>query len=511
MELIYKIDFNSTNFYFKNIIDCIINELKVEASSKMYKGFIILTCNDSQENIEILFKQLEKRLPLSIFLSKAEVLDSFDESKYEELEDKGVKINLTLMTNDQIKKILDENNIDFFNDINKIKEGGISRFETHNGLKDYFLPSTKLREEFEARGHEVKLLITNINVVSNLLEIGQKDLQLLCSIERPLVKLKFKLLENRDKEYSNTRFIYAKIPDDKETVLFSKALKDNGIDYILYINDDIYQNGLKVTYSGERNIIVHGEKALFPKFDYKLNRQVLSAKDYFEECGSVFRATLCEFNKRDVSTAGVYFSYCSEDSAFLVNTEKNGQKEVIKIPNIVNSVEACLEDIKSIDENCQRLVANYKDKYYKYFEKEYMDKNCDGFATILNILAYILGMRDYKEFEDTALLFNAKGGVQIDMKIIKIDGKNYLDYRRVIQSSMSYLLAGVDKIMIAYSFYESLSEFIVDNLNTIKKEIQFEDLILCGNMFSNSILLSKVEKNLQNTNILISKEYPIDL
>ncbi|RXJ68175.1 hypothetical protein CRV08_07930 [Halarcobacter ebronensis] len=511
MELIYKIDFNSTNFYFKNIIDCIIKESKVNANSKMYKGFILLICDDTQENIEKLFKALEERLPLSIFLSNSEVLESFDYEKYEEIEDKDIKINLTLMTNDQIKKILEENHIDFSNDINKIKEGGISRFETNNGLKDFFLPSKKLRELFESRGHEVKLLITNINAASNLLEISQKDLQLLCSIERPLVKLKFKLLENRDKEYSNTRFIYAKIPDDKETVLFSNALKNNGIDFVLYINDDIYQNGLKVTYNDKQNIIINGEKTLFPKYDYKLNRKVICAKDYFDEYGSVFKATLCQFNKKDVPVVGAYFSYNSENSSILINLPEVGQKNIIHIPNIVNSVDNCLEDIKSIDENCNRLVENYKTKFPEFFEKEFNNKNSNGFGTILNILSYLLGMRDYKEFEDTALLYSAKGGIQIDMNLIKIDGKNYLDYRRVIQSSMSYLLAGVEKSMIAYSFYESLSEFLVDNINKIDKEININDLILCGNMFANTILLTKLNKNLKNVNILISKEYPIDL
>ncbi len=92
-----------------------------------------------QKKIESFFKILEEKLPLSIFLSGAKVIESFDFDSFEELEDKDVKINLSLLTNDEIRKILSENKIDFSNDINKIKDGGISRFETHNGLKDFFL------------------------------------------------------------------------------------------------------------------------------------------------------------------------------------------------------------------------------------------------------------------------------------------------------------------------------------------------------------------------------------
>ncbi len=510
MELIYKIDFNSTNFYFKHIIDDLIEESQVKANTAMYKGFILIICNDEQEKLEEFFTLLEQNLPLSIFLSGAKVIENFDFDAYEEIEDKDVKINLSLLTNKEIRKILKENNIDFSNDLNKIKEGGISRFETHNGLKDFFLPNKKLREEFEFKGHEVKLLITNINVISDLVEISQKDLQLLCSIERPLVKLRFKLLQNVNNEFSNTKFIYAKIADDKETVLFANALKDEGINYLLYVNDEVYQDGLKVTYNNNQNIVVHGEKGLFPKYDYTLDRKVNSSADYFEEYGSVFKSVIAQYNKRLVPTIGVYFSYESDESSIKVNLPTVGEKEIIHIPNVINSIDNCLEDIKSIDENTQRLIDNYKTKFPEYFKKEFHDKDADGFESILNLLAYVLGMKDHKEFEDIALLSNAKSGLQIDMNVVKIDNKNYLDYRRIIQSSMSYKMAGVEDTMIAYSFYESLVDFISNRVNDINKELKSFDLILCGNMFSNSIMLQKVTKELKNLNILIPKEYPLD-
>ena len=510
MELIYKINFNSTNFYFKQIIDSLVKESQTNVISKMYKGFILLVCNDTQEKIEEFFSILEKKLPLSIFLSSAEVIESFDFEAHKELEDKNIKINLSLLTNDEIEKILKENHIDFSNDINKIKEGGISRFETHNGLKDFFLPNKDIREEFESKGHEVKLLVTNINALSNLVEVSQKDLQLLCSIERPLVKLKFKLLQNAKGEYSNTRFIYAKIPDDKETVLFSQSLKEEGINYLLYINDEVYQDGLKVTYNDSQNIIVHGEKGLFPKYEYLLDRKVNSSADYFEEYGSVFKSVIAQYNKRLVPSIGIYFSYQSDESSIKVNVPTIGEKDVIHIPNVINSIDNCLEDIASIDENTQRLIDNYKKKFPNYFEKEFVDRDSDGFASILNLLAYTLGMKDFKQFEDTALMYAGKSGLQIDMNVIKIDGNNYLDYRRIIQSSMSYKMAGVEDTMIAYSFYESLVDFMSDNVSKINEELKSFDLILCGDMFSNTILLSKINKNLKNLNILLPKEYPLD-
>ena len=50
--------------------------------------------------------------------------------------------------------------------------------------------------------------------------------------------------------------------------------------------------------------------------------------------------------------------------------------------------------------------------------------------------------------------------------------KNYLDYRRIVQSIMAYKMADVDNITLIYSFYESLSEFICNYVNEISNDIK---------------------------------------
>ena len=511
MKLYYKIDFNTTNSYFKHIIQDIIKKCEVNVVCRQYKGFILLIVDESEENIEYFFKELEVHLPLSIFLTGAKVIDEFDESQVE-LEDKHILQNLSLLTNQEITQIIEENkNIDFSNDINQIKAGNISRIETHNGFKDFFLPSKSLREELESKGHEVKLFVTNMAKLNQLVAVSQKDLQLLCSIERPLVKLKFNLLQNQESEYSNTNFIYTKIPDDKESLLFANALKNEGIDYLLYIKEDSLQDGLKVTYFEKNNIIVKGEKSLFPKYDYTLEKQYNSSKEYFDDNGGVYKATLVQANKRIKPSIGVYFSYGSEESAISVNIPGKGKKDIIEIPNIVLDFDHLMEEIEQIDENTQRLVQNYKKQYPETFKKDLELKESNGFESILNLTARMLGLSDFRALEASALSFNSKSGIQIDMKLVKIDNVNYLDYRRIVQSIMSYKMAGVENTMLAYSFYESLSEFISDNVNKIATDIQAKDVVLCGDMFANSILLSKVDKNLgKQYKVILPIEYPLD-
>jgi len=506
MQLIYKIEFNSTNGYFKKIIEKLIKISNINASCKQYRGFILLTFNAKAEEIENFFFVLEKKLPLSIFIGKSYVIEKFDDS-IEELEEKDVKQNLSLLTNDAIKNIIDTNDIDFLNDIVSISRGEVSRFETHNGLKNIFLPNKDIREDFEKKGYEVKLLITNINKLSEIFDVSNKDLQLICSIERPLVKLKFKILKNAKKEFSSTNFIYAKIPDDKETVLFANALKQKDINYV---NDEVYQDGLKTTYFNDKNIIIRGDKGLFPKFDYTANKKYNSSKEYFDDNGGVYKAVLAQYAKRLMPTVGVYFSLKSNSSSIAINMPGKGIRDVILIPNMFNNLKHCMEEISEIDEHCERLITNFTKKFASYLEKDVSD-DTNGFESILNMCAKVLGLNNAKEFEDKALSVNVKSGIQIDMKLVSIDDVNYLDHRKIIQSIMSYKMADVDTGTLCYSFYESLSEFICNYANEIGKETKAKDVVLCGDMIGNSILLTKVNKTLsKNYNLLIPKEYPLD-
>ena len=509
MQLIYKIEFNTTNLYYKYIIESLIDEAKINAVCKQYKDFILIIVDAQPQEIEDFFTLVEKKLPLSIFLEKSYVVETYDES-LEEIKDYEIKQNLSLLTNDAIKNIIEENNIDFSNDISKITKGEVSRFETHNGLKNFFLPSKEIREKFENDGFEVKLMITDVNKIEELFDISLKDFQLLCSIERPLVKLKFKILKNANKDFSSTNFIYVKLPDDKETVLFAKALKNSDIDFILYINDEVYQDGLKVTYFKDNNLIVDGDKGLFPKYDFIANKKYNSSKDYFDENGGVFKAILAQTAKRLVTSIGVYFSLNSHKSSISINIPTKGIKEVITIPNIHNSIKNCFEEIAEIDEHCTRLITNFTKKFPSVLEGE-VPQNTNGFESIINMCAKVLGINSAKEFEDMALNTSLSSGIQIDMKLINFDGVNYLDYRKTVQSIMAYKMADVDNITLVYSFYESLSEFICNYVNEIANDTKAKDVVLCGNMFANSILLSKTNKTLSKTyNILLPKEYPLD-
>ncbi|MFX4243352.1 hypothetical protein ACOL22_11330, partial [Aliarcobacter butzleri] len=92
MKLIYKIEFNSTALYFKKLIDELIIEDNIKAFTKQYFGFILIILDDDSEKIESFFITLEKKLPVSMFISKSYVIDTFDEN-LEEIKDFNLKEN----------------------------------------------------------------------------------------------------------------------------------------------------------------------------------------------------------------------------------------------------------------------------------------------------------------------------------------------------------------------------------------------------------------------------------
>lgn len=506
MELIYKIEFNTTNSYYKDIIIDLINVFKINAKCKQYLDFILIIFNDEKNKIDNFFTLMEEKLPLSIFLGKTEAISSYDKN-LEELEKCDVKLNLSLFTNDEIDTLLKNSNIDFSNDINKIKDGGISRLETSNGLKNIFLPSFAHKENFERREHEVRLLITNINKVSEILDISEDERRLICTIERPLVKVRLKKDANKDKIYSNTDFIYVKIADDKESVLFSSALNNVGIYYLMFVADEIYQNALKVISFNEQNIIINGDKGLFPKIDYITKEKYYSAKNYFDSNKGVFNSILQKHHRDDKNFLGIYFSLDSKESSLKIKKDSE-IIDILKIPNIKNNFLHYLDKTSLTCESSKEMILTYKEKFSSYFTNLDFDNNSNSFKTILNHIALVLGLKNYKDINDLSLTCENEKMDVFEINTILVNNKSYLDFREVLLNIMKLKLSGFTNEEISYTFFKSLSLFVCKN---IKENTSTDTIILCGNLFSNKVLLKYTYKYLDNKyKIILPKAYPLD-
>ena len=229
MKLIYKIEYNSTSFYFKRLIDELIKNSNIDANTKQYFGYILIFIDDELEKIEKFFLNLETNLPYSMFLKKSYLIEDFDEetNNIKELEDKNIKENFEILTNRKVKDILENSNFDFLSQIVNLNKYFVVEFED----LELFLPNKNLKENFEKKNYEVRLLVTNSQILTDLFIIEEPEINLLCSIERPLLKLK---LKNIDENISNSGYIFTRLVNSSKEVELSKALKEQNIDYILY-------------------------------------------------------------------------------------------------------------------------------------------------------------------------------------------------------------------------------------------------------------------------------------
>lgn len=498
MRLLFKIDFFNTNFYYVDILNKIIDDFGINAKANLYNKFIIIDCDDTNEKIEGFFKTLEQKLPISIFVGDSGLIESLGDD-VTPLIDKNIKVDISY-TNDEIIDILqNSSDTQFESEITVLEDGKILEFG------DNFLSTNydSLKDE-----KEISVLMTNMSAVAEIFTLNQKQIQLLSSIERPFVKLEINFNKNMNSEFGKYSSIYVRFAKTKDEIIFSNELRKSGIDY-LFISAKSVEKTLKATYSENQNIIISGEDSIFPKYDYTLEKRFESLDDYLNECGGIYKATLAEYNKRVTPSIGIHFSTNSKNSEIAINVPGIGKKSVIVIPNIYLDLNHCLEEISEIDENTQRLIENYKKRFPNLLNNSKIQES-NGFGSIINLISRLLGIESVEEFEDVAKKANLKSGIQIDMKIVKIDNINYLDYRRVVQSILSYKMADVANSMLVFSFYESLSDLISDNVAKIESELKSKDVVLTGDMFANKILFDKVKKALKNYNILIPRSLPID-
>jgi hypothetical protein len=498
MKLIYKIEYNSTSFYFKRLIDELIKNSNIDANTKQYFGFILIFIDDELENIEKFFLNLETNLPYSMFLKKSYLIDEFNE-EIKELEDKNIKENFEILTNRKVKDILENSNFDFLSQIVNLNRSFVVKFQD----LELFLPNKNLKENFEKDNYEIRLLVTNSQILTDLFIIEEPEINLLCSIERPLVKLK---LKNIDENISSSGYIFTRLVNSSKEVELSKALKEQNIDYILYVTK---KDELKACSFENLNLIISDDKTLYPKYDYKKDLIFNSSSEYLNSFSNVYNAVLHEHNLLDKTSIGVYFSLNSKNSFVDIKVLNEEEKRVIYIPDIKSNMNQILEDISSLDENCRRLVDNFSKKYP--YTKDIKLSNNSGFSTIIEAIAKLLNIQSIKDFEELALNSGYADALQIDMKLIKIDNKNYLDYRKTIQSIMSYKMADVDNETLSFSFYEFLAEFIIDYLREIARKIDAKDIVLCGDIFSNRQVFHKVYKELNKKyNLILPTEYAMD-
>ncbi|RMA97854.1 Kae1-like domain-containing protein [Hydrogenothermus marinus] len=255
-------------------------------------------------------------------------------------------------------------------------------------------------------------------------------------------------------------------------------------------------------------------------------------KDYKAYEGAIL-SILGEYNKTEEGVIGFYFSSKVNQDLVAVKTKIKSIKPAIWIKPIKifkdfrKTVKWALEEIKSSSEEGRRLISNFEKKYpdiYNKFANINLDENgktAYSITAVLNIASILLDIHPYDDIsyfeepyiylQNEALDFKDNRGLMIDYFLYEENNVFYLNWIKTLQSILSYKIADVDNKMLAFSIFEGLADWMIEQINTISKKLKINNVALAGDFFSNPILTGRIIKHAKGKYpILINRKLPID-
>ncbi len=255
-------------------------------------------------------------------------------------------------------------------------------------------------------------------------------------------------------------------------------------------------------------------------------------KKSFKDYQGAIYSVIAENNLFEKGVIGFFFSFNSKNNLIAVKTEKGKLKPLIKtkpIPDFKNpyqTVGFILKTIKNSSLEGEKLIKNFKNKFpelYKKFEVDIPEvkEQVNSIIPVLNAAAILLETFPYEELSYTeealwflqkeAINFKGRKGVRVDFLLEEGEDIFYLDWSKIIQSLISYKLAGAEKEMLAFSIYDELSNWLITQVATIHSKLGIDNIILTGDFFVDPALTGKLINSFSNYNLFLNKKLPMDI
>ena len=422
-------------------------------------------------------------------------------------------------------------------------EKGEVNLPTYNGVRRFSL--------LGSHGHRDEgILFCDPTHISDKFLITQGELDALLMIEKPIVRLKAKLMFRTEHELDEP-FYPLFFADDKVTLAFSTALKNKGIDAVFC--DHIPT--LRVASALDQHVIVRIGRDMLPWRDnlalksaafceyggvqaygdrsglqldteIELNNepfiQYISNQNQskvanairFEPSHAALRSVVIEQSLEGKALCGVYLSRENPTQIFGFS-ERIGYLPMVEFNDeVLLQPKKMLDAISQMDEGGMRLVSNFKKTFpelYTKVEQLHFNRDTDTSAItkLWAMAAVFIGLYEGNDIlkaceilESTAIEFGGKSGPRIDYKIMSTEEGYQLDMRLAIRSAMSFKLAGLDEYLLSFGFIDSLADFIAQQAEDADANIDIDAVVLSGSLFENRQLLMR-------TYNALSANYPI--
>ena len=543
MILEYQLDYRSNAQIFQKIFLNLIEEYGL--NGKAIKEHFLVKCYveiEPSEAFDEFSSEFAKRLPNSIFLydTKVNVIENMPEGV---CEINSSKLSMPFCL-ECLEEVMDKSGKDYYNIFKECDVCGYSISGEHKNYQQdiqNIAMSIKNEDIIQINTFYGKYIIgkitqniDNINfdiiaydyaTISKYTHASDYELKTLASIEKPFIKLKTNLKFKTDIVELKRDIFRFKLADDFILHFLMLELHELGIDLIFITKEDLEYDSyidfltpveiepIEVVASPTHIAIVNGNKGL-PIFNNEAKNNI--------PCVGATYSIIKEHNltARYENILGVYLSK-EQQNVILLYGKKYDIKQYLLLEFSFNSISDIIENIALSNKTGEKLIENYKNKFndlYNNLKDIKLEKDKFNIYELWGIFAIILGFdntTDIKEaskiLENNSILFSGERGPRIDYKIIQKDNIVSLQALKIIQSAISFKLAGIDDLSLSYGIVESFVEFLSNEIDNLKETMGIEAVAFSGSLFENNRLFSKMAKEASsNHEIYFNNQLHID-
>ena len=531
MILEYRIDFRSqTDIYarlFLNLIDKHSIDGKITKEGNILRCYARISDTDDFDNFA---KEFSRKIPNSIFLYNTQVQVIKTMPQESDIVNKD-RHYLPFCIN-CMEEVLDINNKNYYNIFTQCYMCGYGLVEQEKSYKDKILEMTKIIE----KGNKIKLntfygtfIVGKIDegcnkfdfdiiaydcaTISKYTNIKDYEIKAMASIEKPLIRVNLNLKFKTDIVDIQNELIRFKLADDFVLYLLMVELYKKDIDMIFITKENIQYERyfdlvtpiiiepLEAVVSKSHTIAINGG-----------NQRGLETAPILANKNHSLNAMYSVINEHNLlqkytNLCSVYLSKENENSILLYG-EKFGTKTYLSFEFDFQSIDEIFDTISATNETGMKLITNYISKFPQLYEecKRFDFDKISNIYELWGVLSIILGFDSInniqqasKTLENNALLFLGERGPRIDYKLIQKDNQTLMDPLTVIRSAISFRLADIDDLTLSYGVIESFTEFISNELDSIRENLGAEAIILNGSLLRNRMLFDKLLQNISST------------
>lgn len=400
----------------------------------------------------------------------------------------------------------------------RLKSGETIKIRTSRGLREF---SYQIKTQH--------LMFWDISNLFTYMRVDNVQSQVLASYEKPMMKLTPKevfapsLLENEENFEIRTC-----LPFDLVLSLLGIFALDLEMGYVFYKdikNSDIHFSYQSPIIPKEKDIVVSKDGLIIETEICKNSKSIFDiVKKHFEDERS---------QEEDLS---------KKSNRFSKNTPPINHQKLIVFLSKIHPTSILVKDGKTLkallpiefDNNPKNIINtiknNYKsgDKLIENFSKHFVEifsavqslpdtpMMTNNLIDIFSSSSFVLGYTPIFNSGNEKILNNAKKfvrdkGPRIDFKLQKNDEGVFLDYPKVLRSSMSFAIAGLDEATLSYGFVDSMAEFLGNFVRDATTNFNIKKVLVCGDILNEKIFLDKMLHYLpKNIDLILPKEGYID-